>query len=109
MSIGLANEQRDNGIAVNALKPVRGIETPGLLFGRAPGQVGGPRPTGEQIPPPDSYVEAAVLLALQTPETFTGQVVNDAEVIAHLADEATKQRMREINPPNWVAAMSAGD
>jgi NAD(P)-dependent dehydrogenase (short-subunit alcohol dehydrogenase family) len=108
MTIGLANEQREHGIAVNALKPVGGIETPGLLFGRAPGQVGGPRPAGERLPPPDSYVEAAVLLALQTPATFTGQVVNDAEAIARLADEATQQRMREINPPNWVAAMSAG-
>jgi NAD(P)-dependent dehydrogenase (short-subunit alcohol dehydrogenase family) len=107
MAIGLAQEQRENGIAVNAFKPVRGIETPGLLFGRAPGQVGGPRPSGEEIPPPDSYVEAAVLLALQTPQTFTGQVVDDAEVIARLADDATKQRMRDINPPSWVAAMTA--
>ena len=107
MSIGLANEQRENGIAVNALKPVGGIETPGLLFGRAPGQVGGPRPPGRELPPPDSYVEAAILLALQTPETFTGQVVNDAEVIARLADDATQRRMREINPPAWVEAMTA--
>ncbi len=106
MSIGLANEQRGNGIAVNAFKPVRGVETPGLLFGRAPGQVGGPRRQGEETPPPDSYVEAAILIALQTPETFTGQVVNDAEVIARLADEATRQHMRELNPPAWVAAMS---
>ena len=107
MSIGLAQEQRENGIAVNAFKPVRGIETPGLLFGRAPGQVGGPRPAGEEIPPPDGYVEAAVLLAMQTPQTFTGQVVDDAEVIARLANDATKQRMRDINPPSWVAAMTA--
>lgn len=107
MSIGLAQEQRENGIAVNAFKPVRGIETPGLLFGRAPGQVGGPRSASEEIPPPDSYVEAAVLLAMQTPQTFTGQVVDDAEVIARLADDATKQRMRDINPPSWVAAMAA--
>ena len=106
MSIGLAAEQRENGIAVNAFKPVRGIETPGLLFGRAPGQVGGPRPAGEEIPPPDSYVEAAVLLAMQTPETFTGQVVDDAEVIARLADPTTQQRMRDINPPAWIAAMT---
>ncbi len=107
LSIGLAAEERDNGIAVNVLKPVRGVETPGLLFERAPGQVGGPRPAGEEIPPPDSYVEAAVLLAMQTPETFTGQVCNDAEVIARLGDEATKQHMREINPAWWVAAMHA--
>ena len=108
MAIGLAAEQRENGIAVNAFKPVRGIETPGLLFGRAPGQVGGPRSSGEEIPPPDSYVEAAILLALQTPASFTGQVVDDAQVIARLADADTKQRMRQINPPAWVAAMDAG-
>ena len=108
LAIGLANEQRENGIAVNAFKPVGGIATPGLLFPRAPGQVGGPRPQGEQLPPPDGYVEAAILLALQTPETFTGQVVDDAQVIARLADAATKQHMRAINPPRWVAAMDAG-
>lgn len=105
MAIGLAAEQRENGIAVNAYKPVRGVETPGLLMGRAPGQVGGPRPAGDQIPPPDSYVEAAILLAMQTPETFTGQVVHDADVIVRLGDPATRARMREINPDWWVAAM----
>lgn len=105
ISIGLAQEQRENGIAVNAFKPVRGIETPGLLFGRAPGQVGGPRRAGEEIPPPDSYVEAAILLAMQTPQSFTGQVVDDAQVIARLADAATQERMREINPAAWVTAM----
>ncbi|MGI8551787.1 MAG: SDR family NAD(P)-dependent oxidoreductase [Dehalococcoidia bacterium] len=103
---GLANEHRDNGIAVNTLKPVGGIATPGLLYPRAPGQVGGPRPSGEQLPPPDSYVEAAVLLALQTPATFTGQVCSDAEVIARLADAATQQHLRGINPPGWAEAMS---
>jgi citronellol/citronellal dehydrogenase len=106
MTIGLAAEQRENGIAVNALKPVRGIETPGLLFGRAPGQIGGPRASYD-TPPPDSYVEAAILLAMQTPDTFTGQVVNDAEVIARLADEATKRHYRETYPASWVAAMAA--
>lgn len=106
MSIGLANDQRENGIAVNALKPVGGIATPGLMFGREPGGARGPRPEGAALPPPDSYVEAAVLLALQTPETFTGQVCSDAEVIARLADEATRQWMIEINPESWVAAMS---
>ena len=33
------------------------------------------------LPKPDSYVEGAVLLAMQTPETFTGQVYNDAQLI----------------------------
>jgi citronellol/citronellal dehydrogenase len=107
LAIGLAEEQRQNGIAVNAFKPVRGVATPGLLLARAPGQVGGPRPAGEQIPPPDSYVEAAILLALQTPATFTGQVVHDAQVIARLGDAATQERMRGLNPPFWVEAMAA--
>lgn len=107
MSVGLANELRGKGIAVNALKPVGGIETPGLLYGRAPGQVGGGRRGTRTLPPPDSYVEAAVLLAEQTPETFTGQVHNDAELIAKLADDATKERFRELNPESWVAAMGA--
>ncbi|MEJ2133136.1 MAG: hypothetical protein P8Y95_16270, partial [Gammaproteobacteria bacterium] len=59
------------------------------------------------LPAPDSYVEAAVLLALQTPQTFTGEVHNDAEIIALLADEATREKFREANPENWVKAMTA--
>ena len=84
-----------------------GIETPGLLFGRAPGQVGGGQRGNPGLPAPDSYVEAAVLLALQTPETFTGEVHNDAEVIRLLADDATREKFRGMNPENWVNAMSA--
>ena len=107
MTIGMANECKDVGIAVNALKPVGGIETPGLLFGRAPGTRGtstAPRPG---LPKPDSYVEAAVLLALATPDKFTGQVHNDAEIINLLADQKSKERFRKENPENWVAAMGA--
>lgn len=105
MTIGLANEVKGNNIVVNALKPVGGIETPGLLLSRAPGQVGGGAAGSRRTPPPDSYVEAAVLLALQTTETCTGQVYNDAQVIARLADEATQNHFRELNPETWVAAM----
>lgn len=107
MTLGLAGEMRGNGIAVNCLKPVGGIETPGLLFGRAPGQVGGARPAGMGTPPPDSYVEAAVILARMTPETGTGIVMNDAQVINKYADEATQKRLRELNGENWSAAMQA--
>ncbi len=106
MTIGLANEVKDKGVAVNCMKPVGGIETPGLLFGRAPGQVGGARPGNPSLPSPDSYVEAAVLLALQTPESFTGEVHNDAEIIALLADQETQKKFREMNPEMWVNAMS---
>lgn len=105
MTLGLANEVRSNGVAVNCLKPVGGIETPGLLFGRAPGQVGGGRPGGQNTPPPDSYVEAAVLLALMTPETGTGIVMNDAQVIYRFSDAATKERFSKLNGETWMAAM----
>ncbi|MGH6970085.1 MAG: SDR family NAD(P)-dependent oxidoreductase [Caulobacteraceae bacterium] len=124
MSIGLARELKDQGIAVNAMKPVGGIETPGLLFGRpqgagamapAPGQNPTARPAAQAyapgsrpgLPSPASYVEAAVLLAMQTPERFTGQVYNDAQLIERLASDADKKRFRAENPANWVEAMTA--
>ncbi len=60
-----------------------------------------------ELPPPDSYVEAAVLLACQTTETYTGQVNDDAEVIANLAGEAQQTRLRELNPESWQRAFDA--
>src|SRR5580698_7218621 len=67
MSIGLARELKDDGITVNAMRPVGGIETPGLLFGRPasrPAGATGPAPGAARpgLPKPDSYVEAAILL-----------------------------------------------
>ena len=124
MTIGLARELKEWGIAVNCMKPVGGIETPGLLFGRpqgagamapAPGQdpTARPAPRAYQpgsrpnLPAPDSYVEAAVLLAMQTAESFTGEVLNDAQLIERLASDEVKARFRASNPPNWVEAMTA--
>jgi citronellol/citronellal dehydrogenase len=108
MTIGLAGELRGNGIAVNAMRPVGAIETPGLLYDRSAGRVGAARrPRAFPLPGPESYVEAAILLALQTPETFTGRVHNDAELIGRLADDATKERFRAANPANWVSAMTS--
>jgi citronellol/citronellal dehydrogenase len=108
MTIGLARELKDDGIAVNAMRPVGGIDTPGLLFGRPAsrpaGFVAADRPAR---PKPDSYVEAAILLALQTPDTFTGQVYNDAQLIERLASDADKKKYRETNPEAWVNAMTA--
>ena len=81
-TIGLAGEQRANGIAVNALKPVGGIDTPGLRYrgaGTAPIEI------RAGLPGPENYVEAAILLAIQTPDTCTGQVYDDAEAVAALA------------------------
>jgi NAD(P)-dependent dehydrogenase (short-subunit alcohol dehydrogenase family) len=108
MSIGLARELKDQGIAVNAMKPVGGIETPGLLFGRPQGaSAAAMQARRPNLPKPDSYVEAAILLAMQTPDTFTGQVYNDAQLIERLAGDADKARFKAENPENWVAAMTA--
>jgi NAD(P)-dependent dehydrogenase (short-subunit alcohol dehydrogenase family) len=95
-AIGLAMEQRNNGVAVNALLPVGAIDTPGLRMGRAPGQIGGEQTRRRlaDLPGPESYVEAAILLAMQTPETCTGKVYNDAEAIEALGDDETKARFR---------------
>ncbi len=91
MTIGLADELRDKGITVNCLKPDGAITTPGFRFARG-GQVD---PEVEaDFPKPDSYVEAAVLLALQTPATCTGGVFYDGEAVARFADEATKARLK---------------
>ncbi len=105
MTIGLARELKEQGIAVNAMKPVGGIETPGLLFGRPQSQ----RPAGAarpELPKPDSYVEAAVILAQASPETITGVVLNDAQIIERFAGADLKDRFRKENPQNWVSAMT---
>lgn len=102
MTRSLANELKDQGIAVNALKPVTAIETPGLLYGRAEG-----RPARTDLPKPDSYVEAAILLAMQTPATFTGQIANDAQLIERLGSADSKAKYRKENPEPWVKAMTA--
>jgi citronellol/citronellal dehydrogenase len=105
MTEGFAAELKPKGIVVNALKPVGVIETPGYLFAQVPrGDTGAMAP---EIPPPDSYVEAAVLLALQTPEAFTGRVHNDAEVIGLLADGESRERFKTMNPDYWTASMDA--
>jgi NAD(P)-dependent dehydrogenase (short-subunit alcohol dehydrogenase family) len=105
MTEGLAQELGGKGITANALKPLTAIETPGFLFAQVPREAsGGASP---ELPAPDSYVEAAILLACQTPGSYTGQVNNDAEVIANLADQATRERLRALNPDYWVAALDA--
>lgn len=101
MTIGLAAELKDKSIAVNCFKPVGGIPTPGTEMGRGRAR----RRGTDDRPGPDSYVEAAVLLAMQTAESFTGHVYHDATLINLLADEETKERFRQENPKRWVQAM----
>ena len=103
MTEGLAAELREQNIVVNALKPVSAIETPGFLFAQLQRDESGIELPA--LPPQDSYVEAAILLALQTPESFTGRVHDDAEVIGSLADLKTRDRFRELNPDYWAAIM----
>jgi len=103
MTEGFAAELKQQGIVINALKPVSAIETPGFLFAQLPRDEQGSDML--DLPPPDSYVEAAILLALQTTDTFTGRVHNDAEVIGYLADNETKTRFRELNPDYWSVVM----
>src|SRR5205814_1730483 len=50
MTIGLAAELKEKGITVNCLRPVGGIETPGILYPRAQGP-GVVRPRSGLIPP----------------------------------------------------------
>jgi len=87
---GLAEEQRKNGIAVNALKPVGAIDTPGMRF---VGRGLSPREKMAGLPGPESYVEAAILLALQTPTTCTGGIFNDLQARKLLADPEANPRV----------------
>jgi citronellol/citronellal dehydrogenase len=93
MTRAFADELREHNIAVNALKPVGAIETPGMNFG---GDIGEER--RKALPSQDSYVEAAVLLALQTPATCTGDAMNDYAALKRLAPE-TLSRYRWPNLP----------
>ncbi len=81
------------------------IETPGFTFAQLPRDEQGSNVPA--LPPSDSYVEAAILLALQTTETFTGRVHNDAEIIGYLADDRSKDRFRELNPDHWSVVMDS--
>jgi NAD(P)-dependent dehydrogenase (short-subunit alcohol dehydrogenase family) len=90
---GLAVELQDKGIAVNCLKPDGGIDTPGIRYSKVVG-VSAPDASDRSFPSPESYIESAILLALQTPATCTGGVFYDSEALERFADAATKSRIR---------------
>ncbi len=98
MTVGLAEEQKGNGIAVNCLRPVGAIETPGWMFGRTAEALAAAAP---RVSKAEAYVEAAVLLAMQTADSCTGVCYTDAETLKHLGDAATFARFRAENPPIW--------
>jgi 7-alpha-hydroxysteroid dehydrogenase len=72
LTLTVAAEVVDNGVAINALLPSRPIRTPGLLaLGVDP-----PGAAGEE-----DFAEAAIRLSLATPATCTGQVLYHEDVL----------------------------
>jgi citronellol/citronellal dehydrogenase len=84
---GLAQEVKQHNIAVNDLYPSGGVATDGFktVFARRnlPPEILNNMKTPEQI------AEAALWLATQTAETFTGRSVSDDEVRAFIEGRAT--------------------
>ena len=93
-----AAEQTGNGIAVNSLRPVAGIETPGWLAARPPEAR---QARAHRLSPPDSYVESAVLLAQQSAVSCSGQHLTDAEVLKKFGVEGSYERFQVMNSPVW--------
>jgi citronellol/citronellal dehydrogenase len=78
MTKAFAAELAEAGIAVNALKPEGAVDTPGLRFAR----IARGAPIPDNLPGPEDFVEAAIILATATPNTFTGQAITDTDAIA---------------------------
>jgi NAD(P)-dependent dehydrogenase (short-subunit alcohol dehydrogenase family) len=98
MTLGFAEEQKSNGIAVNALRPVAAIKTPGWLASRSPEVL---KTRAHRVSPADSYVEAAILLALRDAETCTGEELTDAQVLRRFGNEGDLERFRAMNAQAW--------
>jgi NAD(P)-dependent dehydrogenase (short-subunit alcohol dehydrogenase family) len=98
LSAGLAQELAPKGIAVNCLRPVGWIDTPGALINE--------EVTPADLTPPYSYLEAMVLLSLQTADAYSGRSVTDAELLRDLTDEKTLRGFKILNPPAWRQSIS---
>ena len=76
---GLAREVWQDGIAVNALWPMKGVASEGLLWSRgAPGSFRGSigsRANGELMG------DAGVFICSQDPKTYTGRILGDEDVL----------------------------
>jgi NAD(P)-dependent dehydrogenase (short-subunit alcohol dehydrogenase family) len=102
MTMGFAEEQKVNGIAVNALRPVAAIKTPGWLASRSAEVL---QTRVHRVSPPDSYVEAAILLAMQDAESCTGLELTDAQVLSRFGSEADLERFAAMNAPVWSESL----
>lgn len=98
ITLGFADEQRSAGIAVNSLRPVAAIRTPGWEQSRPPEAL---QARAHRVSPPDSYVEAAVLLAMRSAAECSGEAFTDAQVIQRFGDPADLARFRAANAPVW--------
>lgn len=103
MTIGFAEEQKANGIAVNALRPVAAIKTPGWLASRSAEVL---QTRAHRVSPPDSYVEAAILLAMQSVDTCSGQELTDAQVLSKFGSPADLERFAAMNAPVWSESLA---
>lgn len=98
MTLAFAEEQRGHGIAVNSLRPVAAIETPGWLNARSPEAR---QARAHRVSPPDSYVEAAILLAMRSAEECTGEALTDAEMLRRFGAPGSFERFAAMNAPVW--------
>lgn len=73
MTRGFATELREAKIAVNALKPRGGVDTPGYRFARGGDAAGAPGP--------EDFAEACVILATAPASAVSGQALFDYEVL----------------------------
>jgi len=101
MTVGMADELKDTGIAVNCLKPTSSIRTAGAIFRRTPAE----RAEYKGLTP-ESYEEAAILLALQTPATCTGAVFTDAQAVKALGSAEDLSRFKALYPASWAESIS---
>lgn len=98
ITLGFAEEQKPNGVAVNSLRPVAAIRTPGWEQSR-PADVLQAR--SHRVSPPDSYVEAAILLAMRTAEDCSGETFTDTDVIRRFGAPGNLERFRAMNAAVW--------
>jgi citronellol/citronellal dehydrogenase len=98
LTAGFAAEQRAHGVAVNSLRPVAAIRTPGWEKSRPPEAL---QARAHRVSPPDSYVEAAILLAMQSAEQCSGQFFTDAEVLERFGAVEDFERFRALTAAIW--------
>lgn len=73
---GLAMEYQAQGISANVLSPVGRVRTPGNVFGMTP-----PGATPEPFEKAEAMGKAAVYIASQLPQAFTGNILFDEEMV----------------------------